>query len=176
MRTVVHGRSDWCRFLELYSASYKELQHCFHHGLPRCRNGRESARDARDKGSIPGSEDSPGEGNSNTPQDSCLGHLIDRGVWWATIHGITRSWTRLSDRAYTHSRYHHGSSVMACHIVITLLVQSARGSRTWLWYLFSFPPSDPCTLEWVLHWIRDPRKANLPEEGSCCRCLQSSWK
>ena len=55
-------------------------KNCFHHGLSRWHNGKESARDARDMGLIPGSEDSPGEGNSNTPHYSCLGDFIDRGV------------------------------------------------------------------------------------------------
>ena len=53
--------------------------------------------DASDVGSIPGSGRSPGEGNGNPLQYSCLGNLMDRGVWWATAHGVTKSQTRLSD-------------------------------------------------------------------------------
>ena len=33
---------------------------------------------------------SPGEGNSNPLQDSCLGNPMDRGAWWATVHGVSR--------------------------------------------------------------------------------------
>ena len=40
---------------------------------------------------------SPGEGNGNPIQYSCLGNPMDRGAWWATVHGVTKSWTRLSD-------------------------------------------------------------------------------
>ena len=47
-------------------------------------------------GSIPGLGRSPGEGNGNTHQRSCLGKPVDRGAWWATVHGVAESWTRLS--------------------------------------------------------------------------------
>ena len=155
MRTIVHGRSDWHRFLELYSINYKELQHCFHHGLSRWHNGKESARDARDMGSIPGSEDSPGEENSNTPHYSCLGNFIDRRVWRATIHGITRSWTWLSDGAY----YHHGGSVMDCHTVITLLVHTAGGSKNLtLIFVLLFPL-------WPLHLRMSTALDKRPKKG-----------
>ena len=40
--------------------------------------------------SIPGSERSPGRGNGNPFQYSCLGNPLDRGAWWAKVHGITR--------------------------------------------------------------------------------------
>ena len=52
---------------------------------------------ARDVGSIPGSGRSPGEGNGNTFQDSCLGNSMDRGAWRVTVHGITKSSTGLSN-------------------------------------------------------------------------------
>ena len=45
--------------------------------------------------SIPGSGRSPREGNGNPLQDSCLDKRMDRGAWWATVHGVTKSWTRL---------------------------------------------------------------------------------
>ena len=44
---------------------------------------------------IPGSGRSPGEGNGNLLQYSCLGNPMDRGTWWATVHGIAKSQTRL---------------------------------------------------------------------------------
>ena len=49
-----------------------------------------------DSGSIPGSGRSLGEGNGNPLQDSCLGNSMDRGAWWATVHGITKSRAQLS--------------------------------------------------------------------------------
>ena len=56
-----------------------------------------SARNAGDLGSIPGSGRSPGEGNGNLLQYSCLETPTDRAAWWATVHRVTRSRTRLSD-------------------------------------------------------------------------------
>ena len=41
-------------------------------------------------GSTPGSERSPGEGNGNILQYFCLGNLMDRGAWWAIVHGVTK--------------------------------------------------------------------------------------
>ena len=48
---------------------------------------------AGDLGSIPGSGRSPGEGNGNPLQYSCLGSPMDRGAWWATVHGVVESET-----------------------------------------------------------------------------------
>ena len=56
-----------------------------------------SACNAGDPGLIPGSERSPGEGNGNSLQYSCLENPMDRGAWWAAVHGVAKSWTRLSD-------------------------------------------------------------------------------
>ena len=50
-----------------------------------------------DVGSISGLGRSPGEGNGNPLQYSCLGNPMDRGAWWATVHGVTKSQIRLSD-------------------------------------------------------------------------------
>ena len=48
-----------------------------------------------------GWEDSPGEGNGNPLQYSCLENPMDRGTWWATVHGVAKSRTRLSDFTFT---------------------------------------------------------------------------
>ena len=50
-----------------------------------------------DVGLIPVSGRSPREGNGNPLQYSCLGNSMDRGTWQATVHGVTKSWTQLSD-------------------------------------------------------------------------------
>ena len=62
-----------------------------------------SAGDARVVGLIPGLGQSPGVGNGNPLQYSCLKNSIDRGAWWATVHGVTKSWTRLSTCACIHT-------------------------------------------------------------------------
>ena len=59
--------------------------------FPDGSDGKESACNAGDIGSIPGSGRSPGEGNGNPLQNSCLENSIDRGAGLATAHGITES-------------------------------------------------------------------------------------
>ena len=59
-------------------------------GFPGSLVGKESACSAGDLGSIPGLGRSPGEGNGNSLQYYCLESPIDRGAWWATVHGVTR--------------------------------------------------------------------------------------
>ena len=53
-------------------------------------DSKESACNAGDLGSIPGSGRSPGEGNGNPLQYSCLENSMDRGAWWATVHGVAK--------------------------------------------------------------------------------------
>ena len=66
-------------------------------GFPGDSDGKESAYSAGDSGSNPGSGKSPGEGNGNPLQSSCLENSMDREAWWATVHGVAKSQTRLSD-------------------------------------------------------------------------------
>ena len=56
-----------------------------------------SASNVGDLGSIPGWGRSPGEGNGNPLQYSCLENPMDGGAWWATVHGVAKSQIRLSD-------------------------------------------------------------------------------
>ena len=56
-----------------------------------------NAGDARDMGLVPESGRSRGVGNGNPLQYSCLENSMDRGTWWATVHGVTKSWTQLRD-------------------------------------------------------------------------------
>ena len=84
--------SCWvCTFLLLLmeASTYRDF--------PGGSNGRESACDAEDLGSISGSGRSPGEGHGNPLQDSCLETHMDRRAWGAAVHGVAKSWTRLSD-------------------------------------------------------------------------------
>ena len=66
-------------------------------GFPGGSEGKESACDAGNPGSIPGSGRYPGEGNGNPLQYCCLENSMDRGTWQATDHGVTKSQTQLSD-------------------------------------------------------------------------------
>ena len=56
-----------------------------------------NAGDTRDAGLIPRLGRSPGTAKGNSLQYSCLENSVDRGAWWATVHGVTKNWTQLSD-------------------------------------------------------------------------------
>ena len=61
---------------------------------------------AGDLGSIPGSGRPPGEGNSNPLQYSCLENPMDGGAWWATVHGVAQSRTRLKQLSSSSSSHY----------------------------------------------------------------------
>ena len=82
-----------------------ELADCYCRGVPGCtvaKNLLATVGEARDMGSISGSGRSLGVGNSNPFQYTFLGNSMDRGAWWATDHGVTKSWIQLIDWVYTH--------------------------------------------------------------------------
>ena len=64
------------------------IQHLSSKKLPGGSVGKESACDAGDTGSIPGLGRSPGKGNGNPLQYSCLENSVDRGAWQVTVHGV----------------------------------------------------------------------------------------
>ena len=66
-------------------------------GFPGGSEVKASASNAGDPGSIPGSGRSPGEGNSNPLQYSCLENPVDGGAWQATVHGVAKSRTQLNN-------------------------------------------------------------------------------
>ena len=66
-------------------------------GFPGDSDGKESTCSAGDLGSFPGLGRSPGEGNGNQFQYSCLENSVDQGAWWAAVHGVVKSWTGLSN-------------------------------------------------------------------------------
>ena len=66
-------------------------------GFPGGSEVKASACNAGDLSSIPGSGRSPGGGNGNPLQYSCMENSMDGGAWWATVHGVAKSQTQLSD-------------------------------------------------------------------------------
>ena len=62
--------------------------------LPGDSDGNEFVCNAGDPGSVPGSGRAPGEGKGNPLHYSCLENSMDRGAWWATVHGVSKSRTR----------------------------------------------------------------------------------
>ena len=85
-----------------------------------------SACNAGDLGSIPGLGRSPGEGNGNPLQYSCLENPMDWGAWWAAVHRVTKSRTGLSDFSYllifqmTSHHLRRYLTVLICHIRVAL--------------------------------------------------------
>ena len=105
-------------------------------GFPCGSDGKVSAYNAGDPGLIPGSGSSPGEGNGNPLQYSCLGNPMDGGAWWAAVHGVTKSQAQLSDFTFTF-HFHALEKEMATHS--------------------SF-------LAWRIQWVGEP--GGLPSIGS----------
>jgi len=72
-------------------------------GFPNGSEGKESTcntGDTGDAGLIPGSGRSPGGGNGNPLQYSCLGNPMDRGTWWATVYGVCKE-SDMTDHVHT---------------------------------------------------------------------------
>ena len=70
-------------------------------GFPGGSEVKAPACNTGDLGSISGSGRFPGEGNGNPLQYSCLENPMDRGAWWATVHGVAKNRTQLSDFTFT---------------------------------------------------------------------------
>ena len=77
-----------------------------------------TACNAGDLGSIPGSGRSPREGNGNPLQYSCLETPRDGGTWWATVHGVAKSRTRLNDFTFLLSSWEEESSGSSYSIIL----------------------------------------------------------
>ena len=75
-----------CKEISQYTSMQLICPHLKLTWLPRWLSGKESG----DVGSIPGSERSPGEGNDNPLQYSCLEHPMDRGPWHTAVHGVSK--------------------------------------------------------------------------------------
>ena len=80
-----------------------KLSLLLYYDFPGGADGKASAYNAGDPGSIPGSGRSPGEGNGTPLPYSYLENPMDGGAWWATVHGVAKSRTRLSDFTFTSS-------------------------------------------------------------------------
>ena len=80
-----------------FSVGHTEISSPISTGLPRGSVVRNPLANAEDVDLIPGSGRSPGVRNGNPLQCSCLENSMDRGAWWATVHGAVTSQARLSD-------------------------------------------------------------------------------
>ena len=91
----IAGMFENCCILK-FKVSPVGLKYCLPEDFPGGSDGKESACSVRDLGSVPGLTRSPGEGNGNTLQYSCLENSMDRRAWWATVHGVTEGRTQVS--------------------------------------------------------------------------------
>ena len=69
-------------------------------GFPHNSVVKKLPANAGESGSTPGSGRSPGGGNGNPGQYSCLGNPMDRGAWWATVHGVAKSLSDLATKQH----------------------------------------------------------------------------
>ena len=90
------------------------------------KNPPANTRDARDMGSIPGSQRSPGVENDNPILYFYLENFMDRGAWWATVHEVEKSWTWLSTNTHTHTHTH-------THTGVRRLVQHSLSALRKFW-------------------------------------------
>ena len=102
---------------------------CTLRGFPGSSDGKASAYNEGDLGSIPGSERSPGEGNGNPLQYSCLENPMDQGAWWATVHGVAKSRTWLSDFTSIHALQEKNPANKTTSRLITVLLNKANRKK-----------------------------------------------
>ena len=119
--------------------------------IPGGSDGKESACNAGDLDSIPGLGRSPGEGNGNPLQYPCLENLMDRGVWWAVVHGVAKSRARLSDE--------HLLTYMSLSSLLAQMVKCLRTMwEAWVRFLGWGDPLEKemathsSTLAWKIPW------------------------
>ena len=104
-----------------YIISFVKLFLCTSQGFLDGSVVKNLMANAGDSGSIPGSGRSPGKGNSNPLQNSCLGNPMDRGAWRATLHGIAES--DMTQRLTSKSNIHVSGIVLnALHLLPHLLL------------------------------------------------------
>ena len=117
-------------------------------GFPDGSDSKESACNERDPGLIPGSGRSPGKGNGNPLQYSCLENPMNRGAWWTTVHGVAKSRTRLSNwvRTHTHTHIHIHTHIYTC--------QALRGSKKEPSWNFTSNEEQIKSIHWNNCWLR----------------------
>ena len=161
-----------------------------------------SAYNAEDLGSIPGLRRSPGEGNGTPLQYSCLENPMDGGTWKATVHGVAKSQTRLSDfTLHTHiiARMNKSWVLHFCHCytfwvrwinwknpnaeVLAAAAKSLQSCLTLCDPIDGSPPGSPVpgilqarTLEWVAISFSNTWKWKVKGKSlSCVRLLATPW-
>ena len=154
-----------------------------HEGFPGGSDGKESACNVGDLGSIPGWGRPPGEGNGNPFQYSWLGNPIHSGAWQAPVHGVVKSWTQLRDFTFTFTccpfTIYLAVSDLSCHMRD---LHVSRGLFRWLplsmWDLGSLNSDWTCILciatQILNHWTT--RGASIFSLSWKCILKHNSFK
>ena len=136
-----HHTRNWMFTDKFVNEFFLNLEFWWDHtnsGLPWWHSTK-STSNARVVGWIPGSERSPGGGNGNPFQYSCLEYTMGRGAWWAIAHRVTQNWTQLSTctlvHTHTHTHTHTHNYLMACG--------AAEGLKNQLWNVTSLNTEQP---------------------------------
>ena len=153
--------------------------HCVKARLPRWLRGKESACTAGAAGSIPGSGRSPGGANGSSFRYSCLGNPMDRGAYWATVHGVQNSRTPQSDWSHTHTHTHTQDIYYIKAHLLLLLSCFSRVRPTLCDPIDGSPPGSPVpgilqarTLEWVAISFSSAWKWKVSEVAESCPTLR----
>ena len=127
------------------------------YGLPWCSDGKESACNARDLGSILGSGRSLGEGNGNLVQYSCLENPMYRGAWWATVHGVAKSRTWLRDwRFHFHIKSYTFQKKFPKYDKFDWVSQTKWFGQHWPIGTEKAMAPHSSTLAWKIPWMEEP--------------------
>ena len=131
--------------------------------FPDSSVGKESACSAGDLSSIPGSGRSCGEGNGNPLQYTCLENPMDKGAWQATVHGVAKSRTRLSD----FTRECSGASLVAQMVKrLPALWETRVRSLGWEDPLEKEMATHSSILAWKIPWMEEPgRLQSMGSQG-----------
>ena len=106
---------------------------CLHQGFPGGLDVKESACRAGGPGPIPGSGRSSGEGNGYPLQYSCLGNPINRGAWWAIIHGVSKCWTEQLTHAHNWFQSVHAQPLYQLPLYVLRFEEPALKGSWWSW-------------------------------------------
>ena len=102
--------------MALFHSFYGQVIFHYTYCFPHDSGSKESACNSRDPGLIPGWGRSPGEGNGNSLQYSCLENPMDRGAWWAIVHGVAR----VGHNLVTKPPHIHIASSLSIHLSVDL--------------------------------------------------------